>query len=558
LDTQHLLNLGLAFLEGLALIVSPCILPVLPIVLSAGLSGGRYRPYGLMAGFVLSFTLLTLLSRKLVQWLGVDLEVLRQVSFVLLLLFGLILLSDFLSDRFAALTSRFAILGQRWLNRASEPQSASSRTPGSSPSQGFWSGLVAGGAIGLVWTPCAGPILAVVIVQTIRQDTDLAGALTVFAFGLGAALPMLLIILQGNRLMNKLNFLKTHSLAIRKTFGAIIVATVLLTAFGNRLFDTTSWAKPTNGTLATAKLSNPVSQPYSAPEFRGITAWINSAPLTMQSLRGKVVLIDFWTYSCINCVRTLPVLKAWDNQYRNQGLVIVGVHSPEFEFEKKVENVRQAVKEQGIHYPVAVDSNLDTWLAFNNQYWPAHYLIDRQGRVVYTHFGEGEYATTERNIRTLLGVKTSMAPMKDNAQDMYAPGQTPETYLGYARGERFSSPQALTPDQLGLFSFPKTIPAQHWSLKGHWYIDSEKIVAQDKNAALRLHFKARKVFLVMGVPPKKSIVVKSLVNGKPIATITVNRQTLYQVASLSKAQDAVLEIQIQSPGLAAYAFTFGN
>jgi cytochrome c biogenesis protein CcdA/thiol-disulfide isomerase/thioredoxin len=547
------LTVGLAFLEGMAVIVSPCILPVLPVVLSVGAQGGRWRPYGVIAGFVSAFSLFTLLSRKLVLWFGIDPERLRQVSFYLLLIFGVILLSETLSEWFSAGTQRLADIGQRLASRRNHSQARS---------QGFWSGVVLGSAIGLIWTPCAGPILTAVLVQTIRQETDAAGVLTVLAFGLGAGIPLLFLAIQGNRLMTHLRLFQRHSLALRRAMGLLIIATVLLTAQGTVFHWNFSWARNPAGTPTTAKaptLVNGLPSPYPAPDFRGISAWINSPPLTMQTLRGKVVLVDFWTYSCINCVRTLPVLTAWDRRYRAQGLVIVGVHSPEFEFEKKLDNVRQAVAEHHIQYPVALDNNLDTWTNFENRYWPAHYLIDRQGRVVYTHFGEGDYDVTENNIRALLGVGKTIARAQTAGQTPgFSENQTPETYLGYARAMRFSSPQTAEPDQVSAFTFPNTLPMHHWALHGKWFIDAEKIVAQEGGAALRLRFTAKTVFLVMGVPPRKTIPVTVLLNGKPVGTVTVSRNTLYTLASQDKTRPGTVELRASTPGLSAYAFTFGD
>lgn len=544
------LNLALAFVEGLAIIISPCILPVLPILLSTGIDGGKLRPYGLILGFIVAFSLFTLLSRQLVQSLGIDSELLRQISFYILILFGIILLFEGLSDFFAALTHRLSDFGQGVINRQRY-------------NTGFWSGLLVGCAIGLVWAPCAGPILTAVIVQTIRQETDLAGVLTILAFALGSALPMLILTVQGKKLMSRLDFFKRHSVLMRKVFGVLIIGTVILTAQGTLLNWNFSLAGPQGKQAANAspKLINGLAQPYTAPEFSGVSSWINSKPLTMKSLKGKVVLIDFWTYSCINCVRTLPYITSWDRKYRDKGLVIVGVHAPEFEFEKKLDNVKRAVAQHKIQYPVALDNHLDTWTNFRNQYWPAHYLIDRQGRVVYTHFGEGEYATTEGNIRALLGVGKFTAkdkPMRENTQASYSINQTPETYLGYARAQTYSGSQSLEPDQVTTFTFPQKLPINRWALKGKWFVDSEKIIAQEANAALRLHFWGKKVFLVMGVPPKKSVAVKVLLNGKSVKTITVNQQTLYTLLSLDKAKPGTLELQATAPGLSAYAFTFGS
>ncbi|HVY55159.1 MAG TPA: cytochrome c biogenesis protein CcdA, partial [Thermodesulfobacteriota bacterium] len=419
---MNLLDPALAFIEGMALIASPCILPVLPLVLSASVDGGRKRPFGIIAGFVLSFTLFALASRRIVEALGIDLEIVKTVSLVLLLLFGLILLSSKLSEKFSALTYRIANLGGRI--------QAGQRDD-------LLSGLVVGALIGLVWTPCAGPILAAVLVQVVRQETDFASYIVTLCFAVGAGVPMLAIALAGRKAISKLGFFTSHSELVRKAFGVIIILSVAFIASGINI-GTIQAGENTDAAVSTGagKLEDALPEPYAAPDFSGIATWINSKPLTMKELRGKVVLIDFWTYSCINCIRTLPYIKSWDEKYRDDGLVIVGVHSPEFEFEKNADNVRKAVASNGIEYPVALDNNFDTWRNFNNRYWPAHYLIDREGRVVYTHFGEGKYDVTENNIRFLLGLEGDM----EKGRSMPAPystNQTPETYLGYERADSY-------------------------------------------------------------------------------------------------------------------------
>ncbi len=432
--------------------------------------------------------------------------------------------------------------------------------------------MAIGALIGLVWTPCAGPILAAVLVQVIRQQSSLGGDLVIFAFGLGAGVPMLIIAVAGRRIMDRLGFFTRHAEAVRRTFGLLILGSVAFIAAGanvQALFmpagkpEAQSVAMTT--THAPLQLQHGLTTPYAAPDFAGISAWLNSPPLTMKGLKGKVVLVDFWTYSCINCIRTLPYLRSWDKKYRDKGLVIVGVHSPEFAFEKNIGNVRAAVSRFGIHYPVALDSDLSTWVNFRNQYWPAHYLIDKQGRVVYTHFGEGDYGITEDNIRYLLGLKGEVAPAR--AASPYDPGQTPETYLGYGRAERFAGEDVVREDVPGFYSFPVAALSRHaWALDGSWTVGSEKITAGG-GAALRLHFHARKVFLVLGSASGKPVEARLTLNGKPVGesagrdavggVVRIDGHRLYELIDQKSAKDGQLQIDA-APGLTAYAFTFGG
>lgn len=533
-----MLETGLAFVEGLALIVSPCILPVLPLVLAASVDGGRRRPFGIIIGFVLAFSLFAIAARHIVAALGVDLDIIRDVSLVLLAVFGLVLLSAKLSERFSALTQGAANFGN---------QLAMTR------GEGLLGGVVIGALIGLVWTPCAGPILAAVLVQVIRQQSDLAGHLIIISFAVGAGLPMLIIALTGRRLMNRWGFLARHAETVRKTFGVLILLSVAYIASGvdaQTLLASNKTPEQARGTLM---LQNGLNAPYAAPELAGIDAWLNSPPLTMQSLKGKVVLVDFWTYSCINCVRTLPYLTEWERKYRDQGLVIIGVHAPEFEFEKKLGNVEAAVAHHGIRYPVAMDNRLATWDNFSNRYWPAHYLIDTTGKVVYTHFGEGDYAQTENNIRYLLGLKDAVASSAEASGA--SPDQTLETYLGYERAKNFDNEARR--DVARLYRFPSALPEDHWALNGKWRVEAERVVALESNAALRLHFNAGKVFLVLGTATGKPLHLTLKLNGKPAGEVTVDKNTLYQLIDQQTPGKGQLELTSDAPGLAAYAFTFG-
>jgi cytochrome c biogenesis protein CcdA/thiol-disulfide isomerase/thioredoxin len=548
-----LLNIGLAFLEGLGLIVSPCILPILPIVLSGSLEGNKNRPLGIIFGFVVTFAIFTFFSRKLVQYSGIDLSLVRDFSYVLLILFGLTMLSSYLTEKFGRLTQRFANIG-------------ANASAINNPQGGFMSGFIFGCLIGFIWTPCAGPILAAVIVQTVIQKTTFSSFLVIFAFGLGAGVPMLLIAIFGRALMAKLSFFKRTTNVLRKTLGLIILASVGLMIYNDKLttgsIDTTTTKTLSHNTQNS--LVDGLDKPFSAPAIDGITAWINSNPFQLNQLKGKVVLIDFWTYSCINCIRTLPYIKDWYAKYHDKGLVIIGVHTPEFEFEKNIDNVKKAVIKDGIEYPVALDSNFVTWQNYHNKYWPAHYLIDPNGNVVYQHFGEGDYDVTENNIRYLLGLNKTVrqVPIAATANHI-----TSETYVGYARANRTNSPAHLVKDESNQYHFANVLPVNAWSLQGKWQIVAEHITSAEKNAAIKIHFSAKKVFIVLGNTTNKSIQVKLLLNGEAVvnekgadvidSSIVVPTHSLYHALDFSEVTTGILELIASEPGLEIYTFTFG-
>lgn len=536
------INMGLAFLEGFALIISPCILPILPIVLSGSLTGSKARPLGIIVGFVTVFALFTLFSRKLVELLGIDLNILREVSLFLLLGFGFMMLSGYLSEKFAQATGRLANIG--------------SRISALNQSEGFGSGLLLGSLIGLIWTPCAGPILAAVIVQSVIQTTTWNSFLTVLSFGIGAATPMLIIAFMGRRILGAVNVFKSNSVLLRKLLGLIVIITVTYMMVNDSMSLSFSGVKKNDTFIHTpaAPLIHAVHQAYPAPALEGISAWINSGPLTLDDLKGQVVLIDFWAYSCINCVRTLPFLNAWYAQYHNQGFTIIGVHSPEFDFERDLANVQKAVVQNHIQYPVALDNRFATWNNYHNSYWPAHYLIDKNGDVVYEKFGEGDYEETENNIRFLLGMSDQIsAPAA--APTIYMM-QTPETYLGYARADSFVSPQKVINNTKSEYHYPANIPNNSWALEGEWVIMAEKIAAASP-AGIKINFNAGKVFAVMGQHTGHAIPVEVRLNGTLQKTIQVTDDTLYPLLDLPTPTQGILELTT-TPGLEIYTFTFGE
>ncbi len=546
------ITIGLAFIEGLALILSPCILPILPIILAGSLTGSKKRPLGIICGFILTFALFSYFAHNLIQYTDLNLNTIRHAAYLFLFLFGITLLSTYLSEWFNQLASKLASIGH---NIAGQQRK----------NNGFISGLCLGAIVSLIWTPCAGPILATVIVQIAIQKESVISFFTLLFFALGAAIPMFVIAFYSLHIRDGVLFFKKHALLFRKALGLIIILNVgymIAQEFGYGSSPTFSQA----GIRTTNYLQDSLWRPYPAPAIAGISSWINSPPIELSQLKGKVVLIDFWTYSCINCLRTLPYLKDWYSRYHQQGLVIIGVHSPEFDFEKNLNNVKNAVKQDGIDYPVALDNNFVTWRNFSNHYWPAHYLINKEGKVVYEHFGEGNYDKTENNIRFLLG--EAYSPNTDIVQSpQYSYFLTPETYLGYARSDSNANTN-LVHDQISNYSFPKQLPKNAWALQGGWQVNADKLTSMDSHAALTINFNARTVYIVMGTNNKTAHHVNVLLNNKPLTTeqgksvlesqIIVEQDTIYHVLTFPKMTQGVLEIIPKEPGLEVYTFTFGS
>jgi len=308
-----------------------------------------------------------------------------------------------------------------------------------------------------------------------------------------------------------------------------------------------------------------------APEFQGISNWLNTeSSLTQEELKGKVVLIDFWTYSCINCIRTLPHVTGWYEKYKDDGFVIVGVHTPEFAFEHSTKNVQQALERYDITYPVAQDNNYETWRAYKNRYWPAHYLIDAEGNIRYTHFGEGKYDVTEQAIQDLLQEAKLIELEKELLRvstEKPQSGQTPETYLGYGRIERFMSPESIQKDQARIYSFPDAVEKDSFGYNGKWTIEKERSVSEE-DARLKIVFSGSRVFLVMSPPENREGLVEVYLDGEVIkdqyagkdivdGIVKVSEERLYELIRLEKVEEHELELHFNSPGTSVYAFTFG-
>lgn len=553
-----LLQYSLAFIEGLALISSPCILPILPIMLSGSIEGGKKRPLGIITGFVITFALFTFFSRALVQYLGINLDILRNVAFIAIMFFGIVLLSDTLSAKFNVLTQKMGNLGTRY---------------SSNQKQGFLSGLILGACVSLIWVPCAGPILAAAIVQAAVQKTSWQSVSVFFFFALGSVVPMMLIAFLGRELIEKFSFLKNKTHTLRKIFGLIIIFSAALAFSFNFSANSAPMNQAPNVVVQTTSkitenhaLINALSRPYPAPDILDNTTWFNSAPLTLESLHGKVVLLDFWTYSCINCIRTLPYLKELYSKYHSQGLEIIGVHAPEFEFEKNPDNVKKAIANFSIPYPVVLDNNYLTWTAYKNNYWPAHYLINKDGMVVYQHFGEGEYDTLEKNIAFLLDLKKTSKIKESNHSLLELLKQTPETYLGFSRAGNYAGSN-LVKNLIADYSFPSNLLLNQWALQGKWQIEAEKIISSQENAAVRIHFNAKNVYVVAGGNDALPVPVHVLLNGLPVGKeagkdvengiLKVKDSRLYHVVNLKETNSGILELISDTPNLVIYTFTFG-
>jgi cytochrome c biogenesis protein CcdA/thiol-disulfide isomerase/thioredoxin len=538
-----LLLIGL--LAGVVTAISPCVLPVLPILLAGGASGRK--PLRIVAGLVLSFSFFTLFAAWILDKLGLPEDLLRNLAIVFLFVMAATLL-----------VPRAALLIEKPLAVFSRFRPA-----------GVGGGFFFGATLGLVFVPCAGPVLATVTVVAAQNSVGFRAILLTLAYAIGAAIPMLLIVRGGREAAAQL---RRHAETVRIASGVLIAAVAFglvfhvddhlatltpgYTSFLQNKIEDNSTAKRELSKVRGGGQALAATQPAkgglpdygAAPAIHADGAWINSPPLTIPKLRGKVVLVDFWTYSCINCLRTLPHLKAWYAAYHPKGLVIIGVHTPEFAFEHVTSNVKAAVKRLGVTWPVVQDNSYKTWDNYANQYWPAEYLIDKQGHVRHTHFGEGEYGQTEQLIRKLLDDKGTKAPQVADA----TPGgvMTPESYLGYQRLSNYEGTNPA-PTKMAQYHFAKNVLANTLSYDGMWNVGGEKIVA-GKNARLRLHFEARNVYIVLG----GNGTVQSLIDGKPAGTIKVNAQRLYTVRASPSYEDALLELRF-SPGVQAYSFTFG-
>ncbi len=548
------LLLGIGFVAGVITAVSPCVLPVLPIVLAGGSAGGtRRRPYAIIAGLVLSFTVFTLSASALLSALGLPLDTLRDVAIALLFVVAATLLVPQLGMMIEAPLAR---LSRR-------------------PSGDLGGGFLLGASLGLVFVPCAGPVLATVSVLAAEHRVGVRLVLLTLFYALGAGVVLLLIALGGQRATARLRQTRAWW---RPALGVVMAGAAVALVFNvdqtlqtdlgsyttalQRHTEESTYATKhlstlrgaTGGVTLKPTVTHHSSLPVyaAAPDFAGISNWLNTPggkPLTIAGLRGKVTLIDFWTYSCINCLRTLPHLRAWYAAYHKHGFEIVGVHTPEFAFEHVLSNVESAVKRLDVTWPVALDNDYATWNAWSNEYWPADYLVDQHGDVRAYSFGEGDYAKTEDDIRQLLAIG---GPMTDIPNTVPVELLTPETYLGPERLDR-TRYVGTTPvlNRSADYRLDPLVPQNDISYRGTWTLSGQTATA-GPGAHLYLHYHAKDVYIVVSGHGRIAVTR----DGKPLPSIDVDGAKLYTVLSSKETTDAVLQFSFP-PGLRAYSFTFG-
>jgi cytochrome c biogenesis protein CcdA/thiol-disulfide isomerase/thioredoxin len=587
-----------ALIAGAGTAITPCVLPVLPALLSASAVGGRRRPLGIVLGLAATFTIAIVALAQLVKGVGLDGGAARTLAIVVLIAFGVVMLIPELAERVQAPLSRLARFGPR--------------TRG----DGFWSGVGVGGALGFVCAPCAGPILAAVTSVSASGGASARVVAVALSYSIGLGAVLLLYALGGRALIERIRR-SARGHVVERTLGVVLLATALVMATNLDVRFEEALAKDTNlpaflvdptralenssavqkrlaslrppsrfaerqsqaaatpvadrvGVSIPGVKTPPLSDLGTAPEFNQTQRWFNTpggAPLTLAGLRGHVVLVDFWTYTCINCIRTLPFLKGLYATYHRYGLEIVGVETPEFTFEQDAGNVQQAIQSDGLRYPVVQDNEYGTWNAYQNQYWPAEYLIDARGQVRHTQFGEGDYKQDEAAVRELLyesGAKQLPPPMTATAIMPSPQLATPETYLNPDRAQGFA--QQL---QTGTHFYAGVTNPQlnEFGLHGTWKITSQSAGPVSSGASIVGRFQAGHVYLVLTSAGNQPRSGRILLDGHPISAadagadvhggvVTVVGQRLYSLVSLPGAGQHTLTVQLP-PGVSAYDFTFG-
>jgi cytochrome c biogenesis protein CcdA/thiol-disulfide isomerase/thioredoxin len=608
----------LAYLGGALTILSPCILPVLPFVFARADRPFARSSLPLLAGMAVTFAGVATLAAVGGGWAAHANQLGRTLALILLAIFGVTLVWPRLAER---LLHPLVVAG----NRVAALAQADGKPAGVGAS------FLLGVATGLLWAPCAGPILGLILTGAALHGANAGTTLLLVAYAAGAASSLAVAVLIGGRVFTAMKRSLGAGEWVRRGIGVAMLAGIAAIATGmdtglltrissaatggleQRLVDSltprrpalvdghsgpTMVAEASAGEMTDRAVTMSARQTSSAPQaptvslpvegriptLAGAVQWLNSRPLSAQELHGKVVLLDIWTYSCINCLRTLPYVKAWAEKYRNDGLVVIGVHAPEFAFERDVDNVKRAVASLGITYPVAVDNDYAIWQALNNEYWPAHYLVDAQGRIRYHHFGEGSYDETEQAIQQLLAaaghpealqVALGLSPQGMPARGVQSAADehdlgSPETYIGYERAANFSSPGGAVHDMSARYTVPTALDLNDWGLTGDWRVGAEYARLQRPAGRIVFRFHARDLHLVLG-PAAEGRPVHFVVridgaapgaaHGSDVApdgSGLVTEQRLYQLLrQTGPVTDHTFEIEFLDPGVQAYSFTFG-
>ncbi|WP_158886181.1 cytochrome c biogenesis protein DipZ [Rhodanobacter sp. L36] len=573
-----MLVLILAYLGGVLTILSPCILPVLPFVFARSDRPFMRNGLPMLLGMAVTFAGVATLAALGGGWAVHANQYGRYVAMVVLAFLGLTLLSTHLAEW---ISRPFVALGNR----------LSQRSAGEGES--VWGAVGLGVATGLLWAPCAGPILGLLLTGAALNGASVQTTVLLLSYAAGAATSLGLALLIGGKVFGLMKRSLGAGEWVRRTLGVLVLAGVVAIALGLDTGVLTRVSLASTGSIE-QKLINAVRPPPKPepvlkagaplpveghiPSLAGATQWINSAPLTRESLNGKVVLVDFWTYSCINCLRSLPYVRGWADKYKDHGLVVIGVHAPEFAFEKEPANVIKAVKDLGVDYPVALDNDYAIWQGFNNQYWPAHYFIDTKGDIRSHHYGEGDYQHSEDVIRQLLteagqknlpGGYVGAADQGVEAAASNDATRSPETYVGYARAQNYVGTKVERNDAID-YHAPAAMVANQWSLDGHWNVHAENAQLEKAGGRIVYRFRGRDLHLVLGPGnDNKPIRFRVTIDGKPPGADhgmdtdadgngSVTTQRLYQlVRQASGSGERLFTIEFLDPDVGAYAFTFG-
>src|SRR5580704_13944346 len=570
----------LAFVGGILTILSPCILPVLPFVFSRADRPFRQSGLPLLIGMALTFSLVATAAAFGGHWVVRLNQGGRYLAIAIFFVLGLTLLFPSLAEE---LTRPLVQAGGKLQGSPSHEISVGKS-------------FVLGISTGLLWAPCAGPILGLILTGAAIQGPGARTSFLLLSYALGAATSLGIALLAGKKVLFVMKRSVSFDVWIRRGLGVAVITGVIAISLG---WDTKLLAKysfvntakaeshligtigPEKGALVPVAVDLPPTLPDEGPmpDLSGAVDWLNSPPLSSKSLRGKVVVIDFWTYSCINCLRALPYVEGWARKYKDAGLVVIGVHTPEFAFEKDRANVEKAVGDLKITYPVAIDSDYKIWRGFNNEYWPAHYFVDGKGRIRYHHFGEGEYDESERVIQQLLkengatSLSSGVVNVTGSGAEAAADNKnvaSPETYIGYKRAENFASTEQIARDSRKTYNPQPRLSLNQWALGGAWNVGAESADLQSAPGKIVFRFHARDLHLVLG-PAKTGKPIRFVVklDGTPpgedhgadtdaAGTGVVQGNRLYQLIRQKGAvEDRTFEIDFLDPGVQAFAFTFG-